>query len=200
MHRYLHTGVRLTVLGCAAIAIALVLSACGGADPQPEGDDDHGGHDHSHALPSGDGPQPGASPDESATEALHRIYSWEPATDADSGDGMRRAVPWLSGALRTVATRGGHDDSVRALPQWQQWRTNHDIVIAAVKVTARVDRPGALDVERRALITQDVLHADGTSTPWRLLTVDIALSRDDDQRWRMWRMDLIDTTTLGAAQ
>lgn len=112
---------------------------------------------------------------------------------------MRRAVPWLSGALHTVATRGD-DESVRALPQWQQWRTNHDIVVAAVKVTARTDRPGDLDVKRRALVTQNVMHADGTTTPWRLMTVDIALSRDDDKRWRMWRMDLIDTTTLGAAQ
>lgn len=176
-----------------------MLGACGGADPQPEGHDGHSGHDHSHELPSGDGPQPDASPDESATEALQRIYSWEPATDRDSGDGMRRAVPWLSGALRTVATRA-RTVSSRALPEWQQWRTNHDIVTAAVKVTARADRPGDLDVGRRALVTQDVMHSDGTSTPWRLMTFDIGLSRDDDQRWRMWRMDLIDTTTLGAAQ
>ncbi|OCH81465.1 hypothetical protein [Gordonia sp. UCD-TK1] len=199
MHRYLRTGVRLAVISCAALVVALVLNACGGSDPQPDTHDDHSGHDHSHQLPVGDGPQLRDSPDESATEALQRIYSWEPATDADSGDGMRRAVPWLSGALHTVATRGD-DESVRALPQWQQWRTNHDIVVAAVKVTARTDRPGDLDVERRALVTQNVMHADGTTTPWRLMTFDIALSRDDDQRWRMWRMDLIDTTTLGAAQ
>ncbi len=198
MHRYLHTGVRLAVLGCVALVVALVFSACGGDSPDPHSDVHAGGHDHSHDLPTGDGPTLDASADESATEALQRIYSWEPATDADSGDGMRRAVPWLSGALRTVATRG--DDTVRALPEWQQWRTNHDIVVAAVKVTARTDRPGDLDVERRALVTQNVMHADGTTTPWRLMTVDIALSRDDDQRWRMWRMDLIDTTTLGAAQ
>ncbi len=200
MHRYLRKRLHSAVIGCAVLVVALVMSACGGSsDPQPDTHDDHSGHDHSHELPIGDGPQPDASADESATEALHRIYSWEPATDRDSGDGMRRAVPWLSGALRTVATRN-HDDTVRALPEWQQWRTNRDIVTAAVKVTARTDRPGALDVERRALVTQDVMHANGTSTPWRLMTFDIALSRDDDQRWRMWRMDLIDTTTLGAAQ
>lgn len=199
MHRHRPNSVQLAMIGCAALVVALVLSACGGDSPDPHSDDHDGGHDHSHQLPVGDGPQPGASPDESATEALHRIYSWEPATDADSGDGMRRAVPWLSGALRTVADRGD-DDTVRALPQWQQWRTNRDIVTAAVKVTARADRPGSLDVERRALVTQNVMHADGTTTPWRLMTLDIALSRDDDQRWRMWRMDLIDTTTLGAAQ
>lgn len=198
MHRYLHTGVRLAVLGCVALVVALMFSACSGDSPDPHSDVHADGHDHSHDLPTGDGPTPDASADESATEALQRIYSWEPATDADSGDGMRRAVPWLSGALRTVATRG--DDTVRALPEWQQWRTNHDIVTAAVKVTARADPPGDLDVERRALVTQDVMHADGTATPWRLMTFDIALSRDDDQRWRMWRMDLIDTTTLGAAQ
>ncbi|WP_078113945.1 hypothetical protein [Gordonia sp. IITR100] len=195
MHRSLHTGVRVAVLGCIALVVALALSACGGDSPDPQPDS----HASGHELPTGDGPQAGASPDESATEALQRIYSWEPATDDDSGDGMRRAVPWLSGALRTVATRGG-DDTVRALPEWQQWRTNHDIVTAAVKVTARADPPGALDVERRAVVTQDVMHADGTSTPWRLMTFTLALSRDDDQRWRMWRMDLIDTTTLGAAQ
>ena len=199
MHRSLHTGVRVAVLGCIALVVALALSACGGDSPDPQPDSHASGHDHSHELPTGDGPQPGASPDESATEALQRIYSWEPATDADSGDGMRRAVPWLSGALRTVATRA-HDHTVRALPEWQQWRTNHDIVTAAVKVTARADRPGDLDVGRRALVTQDVMHADGTSTQWRLMTFDIALSRDDDRCWRMWRMDLIDTTTLGAAQ
>ena len=199
MHRHLRTVVRLAVLGAVALVVALVLNACGGSDPHPDTHDDHSGHDHSHQLPAGDGPQLRDSPDESATEALQRIYSWEPSVDADSGDGMRRAVPWLSGALHTVATRGD-DDTVRALPEWQQWRTNHDIVVAAVKVTARADRPGDLDVERRALVTQNVMHADGTTTPWRLMTFDIALSRDDDQRWRMWRMDLTDTTTLGAAQ
>lgn len=187
-------------VGVVVMAVVLV----GGCGDEPAPPSEHGhehAHDtHVHDLPRGDGPVAGEGPDASATEALTRIYSWAPVTDADSGAGMRRATAWLSGELAAVARRGDGGDQLRPMRSWSSWQQDKAIVTATVKVTAQQDRPGATDVTRRALVAQQVQRPDGSVEPLGVMTFDVALSHDRDQRWRMWRMQLVDMSVEGDPQ
>lgn len=190
-----------TVLGVAILAaLALLFAACGDGGTDSSTPSVPAGDVHGTTLPDGAGPTQADSPDTVATEALSRIYSWQPVTDADSGAGMQRARAWLSGELATVTDRGDSTDPMRSSSQWQQWRDGKAIVTAAVKVTATEDDPTANVVTRQALVAQTVTWGDGTTTDLGVMTFTVDLAKDPtDHCWRVWRMQLTDTTPGGPA-
>lgn len=187
----------LLLLGAVAVMTGMV-AGCGDSNPDPQRPSPPAGDVHGTTLPDGAGPTPADSPDAVATEALSRIYSWQPVTDPDSGAGMRRARAWLSGELATVTDRGDTSGQMRSSSQWQQWRDGKAIVTATVKVTATTDDPAATVVARQALVGQTVTWGDATTTDLGVMTFTVDLAKDPtDHCWRLWRMQLTDTTPGG---
>lgn len=187
------TSLRLTVI---ALAVVAWLVGCTSQEPGPGAHELDDGHDHAVVLPDGSGPEAGGSAEDSAREALQRIWSWQPTNDASSGQGMVRARPWLSGELAQIAERGDDPADTRTSAQWRQWKQAGAVVTATVSITAAHQPPDARTVQRQAVVLQQVLAADGTVQPLSVMTFSVDLALEKDQRWRMWRMTLTDSQDI----
>ncbi|NKR53063.1 hypothetical protein GS481_02685 [Rhodococcus hoagii] len=109
------------------------------------------------------------TPEDVAQRALSTIFSWQPVTDASPGAALTRAEPWLTGTLAESAT-APTDPNVRPLPQWGGWKASGDVVTATASAqppTVATDTKVILPVT----VTQTVLHADGSSTPYSKNTI-----------------------------
>lgn len=156
-------------------AVVLVVTLAGSSSDQQ-----HGGRDDSGHV---DGPTPGNADAATATQqALSAMFSWQPKNDSSPGAAATRALPWLGGELAASANTPPAT-GMRELPEWAAWRAAGDIVSASVLVTDNVDTtPGRAVCE--AVVTQTVLHRDGTSTRYRQLKVRAVLESTSDG-WRM---------------
>ena len=172
-----------------AVCTLLALTACG------ENSEETGPGDTGHEHPTGQGPVPGAIADDSIHEALSRIYSWEPATERDSGVAMRKALPWLSGELAQAASRAG-DDRMRPMRQWALWRAEKSIVTATVTVVPSVTDPASKTTQRRASVLQQIQRVDGSVDAYTLMTYEVDAALDPDDCWRVWRLNIIDSQPL----
>jgi len=184
------TQLRRAIAVLIAITAAVALAACGDTDSPDSGPGD-AGHDH----PTGQGPVPGAMPDDSVQEALSRIYSWEPLTQANSGVAMLNALPWLSGEMAEAATRPG-DDRMRPMRQWAQWRKEKAIVTATVHVVPAYDDAGSKTTQREASVLQRIQRADGSVDAYSLITYQVDLALEADNCWRVWRIQITDSQPL----
>ncbi|MGB6244600.1 hypothetical protein [Gordonia sp. (in: high G+C Gram-positive bacteria)] len=125
-------------------------------------------------------------------EALSRIYSWEPVRDVNSGAGMTRALPWLSGEMRSVAEREDVGNSaMRPMKEWDAWRQEKAIIGATVKVVPQLDDADSSSVTREATVLQEVQRADGSVDPLSLVTYEVDVARDKDECWRVWRVTVL---------
>lgn len=175
----------------AIVAVAAVLLVCGCTSSSDSGGPStHAGHDHDagQSLPAGDGPVIGGGPDATAREALSRIYSWQPVSDADSSAAILRAAAWLDADLlaKILSSREGG----RGIPQWALWREGTAIVTAQVAITARRDKPTAQRVRRVAMVAQQVQWPDGGIEELPVMTFAIALHKDTDGRWLLSSLEV----------
>ncbi|MFI8974165.1 hypothetical protein ACIGO9_14860 [Nocardia asteroides] len=130
-----------------------------------------------------DGPTPETA--DAATTArmgLSAMFSWQPSTDAGPGAAMARAVAWLTGELATTATTTAPASGVRPPPQWQEWRDSGDIVTALVE--AQPPRTVGAETSVAAVVTQLVLHRDGSATRYQRLHVTATVV-NTTAGWRM---------------
>lgn len=168
----------LSVLCCVAAAVLATLVLTG---PNRS--------DHSETTAAGDadhtihGPAPDtAGPAEAAQQALTALFTWQPVIDATTGAALSRAQPWLTGELARTS-QPPPATGVRELPQWAAWRRSGDIVTAratAQTITGCDHHHCAV----AAVVTQTVLHRDGTSTPYRVIHVHAATEHTADG-WKL---------------
>ena len=63
-----------------------------------------------------------------AVTAMQTILSWNPAVDASASDAFKRAAPWLTGHLATVAAEP--TTTVRPDPRWADWKAKGSSISA----------------------------------------------------------------------
>ncbi|WP_189022557.1 hypothetical protein [Nocardia rhizosphaerihabitans] len=130
-----------------------------------------------------EGPAPGTA--DAATTAqmgLAAMFSWQPSTDASPGEALSRAGPWLTGELATTAANTEVVSVLRSLPEWAGWRDSGDIVTALVE--AQAPRTVGAETLVAAVVTQLVLHRDGSSTRYQRLHVTATVA-NTASGWRM---------------
>lgn len=159
----------------AVILLALPLAGCS-TDPTTA---DTGAPTESHSE--------GTTPEtaDAATTArmgLSAMFSWQPSTDTGPGTALSRALPWLTGELATTAATTAAASDVRPLPEWAGWRDSGDIVTALVE--AQPPRTAGAETSVAAVITQLVLHRDGSATRYQRLHVTATVV-NTAAGWRM---------------
>ncbi|MGW5440475.1 hypothetical protein [Nocardia asteroides] len=168
----------LAIVAAIAAVCAIVLVVLG-RDDDPADHGHLGGDGHAHV----EGPTPSGADAASATKyALTAMFSWRPVEDVSTGQGLARAKPWLAEPLLGQAD-APPATGLRPIPQWAGWRTSADVVTATVVI----DEVGAVEGgDRRVLatVTQTVLHADGSSTPYSVMHVAAAVVQTPDG-WRL---------------
>ncbi|MFD4431360.1 hypothetical protein [Nocardia sp. NPDC058497] len=166
----------------AVVLIALPLAGCTTDPPATD--------TRAPAESLSEGPTPGTA--EAATTArmgLAAMFSWHPSTDASPGAALSRALPWLTGELATAAAKTAPVTGQRALPEWAGWRDCGDIVTALVDA----EQPRTTNVAEAAVaavVTQLVLHRDGSQTRFQRLHVTVTVT-ETEPGWRMssYRVD-----------
>ena len=159
----------------AATALAVVLTlataaACSESDP-PTAHDDYG-----TVTP---GVPDAGSVDQVFTQALSTIYSWQPTSDRSPTDALIRAKGFLTGdALRAAES----DGVVRPSAEWGAWARSGDVVTVAIANAHTIDRVGGA-ATGSAVVTQTVLHRDGSTTPYATFTVTAELR--DQGGWKL---------------
>lgn len=170
----------LVFAGAAAALLAAVLLVMLRPGAAPEGEHHHQHGDGEYAIT---GPVPaGAGPGLAAQQGLITAFSWRPVTDPSPGAALTRAKPWLAGSLAAQADTPPAAD-IKPLPEWARWRQSGDIVVA----TARTNEVGTAAGGRVTVslaLTQTVLHADGTSTRWRIQQIE-ATAVETVAGWRL---------------
>lgn len=163
----------------AAVVVTATLVVGERTDPAPA-TPQHQPGDADHDLR---GPQPeGAAPQLAAEQALTAMFSWQPAADATSGAALTRARAWLTGELARAAS-GAPASGVREPPQWSAWRRSEDVISASARADVVSDcRADQCTVT--TTVTQIVLHRDGTTTPYRTLTIS-AFTASTEHGWRL---------------
>lgn len=165
----------------AVVLIGLLLAGCTTNPPAT----DTRGPAESHS----EGPTPGTA--DAATTArmgLAAMFSWQPSTDASPGAALSRALSWLTGELATAAT-AAPVTGLRPLPEWAAWRDSGDIVTALVDAEQPRTNNGS-EAAVAAVVTQLVLHRDGSQTRFQRLHVTATVA-NTVQGWRMssYRVD-----------
>ncbi|MCD7053112.1 hypothetical protein LRS58_20560 [Rhodococcus sp. BH2-1] len=164
MNRTTRIAVLAAALVVAASAVLIVIAlAVGGGDDDTTPGAGTDAHVHITEAPAE------AEPAEVAERALSTIFSWQPVSDASPGAALTRAEPWLTGTLAESAA-APTDPNVRPLPQWGGWKSSGDVVTATTSAqppTVATDTKVILPVT----VTQTVLHADGSSTPYSKNTI-----------------------------
>ncbi|MBF6341579.1 hypothetical protein IU450_37735 [Nocardia abscessus] len=169
----------LAVLCCVAAAV-LAAVALAGPDHGDRPDTTSAPGDAEHSI---HGLRPDtAGPAEAAQQALAALFTWQPVTDATTGVALSRARPWLTGELAR-ASQYPLATGVREPPYWAAWRRSGDIV------TAHAVAPASPDCHRdgctvTAVVTQTVLHRDGTSTPYQVMHVNAATQHTPEE-WKL---------------
>lgn len=167
-------------IALVAVVVALVLNLSGG-DSSLEGAGTDA-HVHVDEAP-GD-----VEPEVVAQRALTAIFTWQPTVDESPGSAMQRAETWLTGRLAESAG-APRDPNVRLPAQWPGWRSSKDIVSATAspqEAVVRTDAKAIIPVT----VTQTVLHADGTSTPYTTETVRAVLVQTPDG-WKLSEFSLM---------
>ncbi|AUH70529.1 hypothetical protein [Gordonia sp. YC-JH1] len=67
---------------------------------------------------------------------------------------------------------------------------------ATVKVVPAVDEPGSRTTKRQAAVLQQIQRADGSVDSYSLMTYDVDLALDEDNCWRVWRIQIVDSQPL----
>ncbi|MFC9999610.1 hypothetical protein [Nocardia sp. NPDC127526] len=180
MTRSPRTRLALAAAVVIAVASALVVALLiGGRDTGPE--DPHGHGDGEFGVL---GPQPeGADPATAARGGLKATFSWQPATDVSSGQGLVRAKPWLAGQMLADASVPVTGSAVRPPAEWESWRAAGDIVTALVNIDGS-SAPERGECLVTATVTQMVQHTDGTSTRWRVLKIAASMT-STEHGWRL---------------
>lgn len=181
----------VTVVVAVFAALAVVLSGCGGDGSDEPSPGPSAGNDHGHELPGPPDPAT-AGPDVVAAQALSMMFTWQPVTDPSSGEGVRRAAPWLGGELAAAASSTVTATVARPDPRWESWRRSGDVVTATADVDAGHIPDSPSTAVRLVTVRQKVLHADGDTTPLNPMRVEATLTHTD----RGWRLTAY-TVTAG---
>ncbi|MEU3010122.1 hypothetical protein [Nocardia asteroides] len=163
-------------LRSAATAVVLLGLPLAGCSTDPTATDPPAPSE-SHS----EGPTPETADAATTTRmGLSAMFSWQPSTDTGPGAALARALPWLTGDLAAAATTtpGG----VRPLPEWVGWRESGDIVSAPVE--AQPPRTVGAETSVVAVVTQLVVHRDGSATRYQRLHVTAAVV-NTAAGWRM---------------
>lgn len=179
------------VLVMLAVLAVIGLAACGSGDDSDSGGPGDSGFTH----PNGAGPVAGEMPDVSVREALSRIYTWQPAVEANSGEAMRKALPWLTGEMAQAA-RKPDDSGMRPMRQWAQWKDEKSVITASTQVVPVYDDPTDKTVQRRATVLQQIQRADGSVDAFSLMTYEVDVALGADNCWRVWRIQILDSQPL----
>lgn len=163
------------IIGGAAAAVAallVVLLIVPGSDDRSTDEPVDGASGPSLSL--------GRAADQVATEAMTTVYTWQPATDASPGAGLRRAGKWLTGGLAAAAAGPPADPPIRPA-QWPAWARSGDVVRASADV---IDRPDTTETEatRIVRVRQQIMHGSGELTPRDPLVATVHLVRGG-QSW-----------------
>lgn len=158
----------------AVVLLGLPLAGCS-ADPTAT---DPSARNGSHS----EGPTPETADAATTTRmGLSAMFSWQPSTDTGPGAALARALPWLTGDLASAATTAPAS-GVRPLPEWAGWRESGDIVSALVE--AQPLRTVGAETSVVAVVTQLVVHRDGSATRYQRLHITAAVV-NTAAGWRM---------------
>ncbi|MFE7718575.1 hypothetical protein ACFU44_05985 [Nocardia rhizosphaerihabitans] len=168
-------SLRSVATATAVVLLGLSLAGCS-TDPTTT---DTAASSESHS----EGPTPETA--DAATTArmgLSAMFSWQPCIDAGPGAALSRALPWFTGELATTAATTAPASGVRPLPEWAGWRDSGDIVTALVE--AQPPRTVGAETAVAAVVTQLVLHRDGSATRYQRLHVTATVV-NTAAGWRM---------------
>ncbi|MFD5179429.1 hypothetical protein ACFWM1_26720 [Nocardia sp. NPDC058379] len=161
-------------LAVAVVLLGLPLAGCSVDSPATDTPAPTGSHS--------EGPTPETADAATAARmALSAMFSWQPSTDAGPGAALARALPWLTGDL-AAAARTAPASGVRPLPEWVGWRDSGDIVSALVE--AQPPRTVGAESSVVAVVTQLVVHRDGSATRYQRLHVTATVV-NTAAGWRM---------------
>ncbi|MFD4351556.1 hypothetical protein ACFWPX_03305 [Nocardia sp. NPDC058518] len=165
----------ITVVTVVLIVAATVL-VVGRDDTAPEPGS------HTPGTVHKEGPDPvGADAMTVTGMGLAALFSWQPRTDPSPGTGLTRAASWLTGEL-AAAANGGVANGVAPLPEWARWRESNDVICALVDAEQATFDEAETTVA--AMVTQQVLHQDGSTTLYRRMHVTVTVTHTA-QGWRM---------------
>ena len=122
--------------------------------------------------------------EDAASQALTAMWSWQPAVDTSTADGLVRARPWFSDTL-VAATLTTTTPERRIGWQWTQWRSQGARVAAEVVIGCSgcpADEPDR--ISRVATITQTAIKPDGTSEAGDTITMWVTMTREPTG-WRV---------------
>lgn len=122
--------------------------------------------------------------EDAARQAMTAMWSWQPAVDASSAEGLTRARPWFSDSLvaSTLSTAAPERGPGW---QWEQWRTEGTRVSADVSIGCSGCPPDEPDrISRVATIHQTAIKTDGTSKPGDTVTIWLTMTREP-AGWRV---------------
>lgn len=123
--------------------------------------------------------------EDAARQAMTAMWSWQPAVDASTADGLARARPWFSDSL--VASTLAPASTPERGPgwQWEQWRSEETRIVADVSIGCSGCPPDEPDrISRVATIHQTAIKTDGTSKPGDTVTIWLTMTREP-AGWRV---------------
>lgn len=113
-----------------------------------------------------------------ARQAMTAMWSWQPAVDARTADGLTRARPWFSDSL-VASTLSTATPERGPGWQWEQWRSEGTRVSADVSIGCSGCPPDVPDrISRVATIEQIAVKTDGTSKPGDTVTIWLTMTRE----------------------
>jgi hypothetical protein len=116
--------------------------------------------------------------EDAARQAMTAMWSWQPAVDASTADGLTRARPWFSDSLVASTLSTGTPERGPGW-QWEQWRTEGTRVSADVSIGCSGCPPDEPDqISRVATIHQTAIKTDGTSKPGDTVTIWLTMTRE----------------------
>lgn len=122
--------------------------------------------------------------EDAARQAMTAMWSWQPAVDASTADGLTRARPWFSDSL-VASTLSTATPERGPGWQWEQWRSEGTRISADVSIGCSGCPPDEPDrISRVATIHQTAIDADGTSKPGDTVTIWLTITREP-AGWRV---------------
>lgn len=113
-----------------------------------------------------------------ARQAMTAMWSWQPAVDTSTADGLTRARPWFSDSL-VASTLSTATPERGPGWQWEQWRSEGTRVSADVSIGCSGCPPDEPDrISRVATIHQTAIKTDGTSKPGDTVTIWLTMTRE----------------------
>ncbi|MRH87312.1 hypothetical protein GFY24_07520 [Nocardia sp. SYP-A9097] len=155
------------------VSVAMLVSACGSGSGGDSGPSKlNPPTSTTRLLESVPAPDP-TTPDGVAVAALREIFTWYPATEAQSSP-LGRARKWLGPTLiRTLDTPPTSAETPKATLQWADWGKAGAHIEAFAFASGESAPPGA-DPNRQQYkigIEQTVVYPDGRRTPLAPSTV-----------------------------